>query len=106
MGILATAGLIWAGIGFAGYAIFAGLAPDWGPAGAAGATAGGMLFLAALATGVLLSGKTPAPTPNKVSHSLLGAIARLAQERPLIAMLGAALLGAAEVLLDHHQKRK
>jgi hypothetical protein len=104
LGILACAGLIWGGIGFGGYALTAALAPDLTWAGAAAVTALGMLIV--LLAVVLLFGRNVAePIKGKGADSILSAISHIAKERPLLAMLGAALFGAAEVLLNSRRKK-
>ena len=105
LGILACAGFICVGIGFAGIALTEALRPSLTLAGAAALTA--FLLLLVPACVVLLYGRRPAGRDNtKSSDSVLSAIAHIARERPLLAMLGAALFGAAEVLLNSRKKKK
>jgi hypothetical protein len=105
LGILACAGLIWVGIGFAGVALTEALSPSLTFAGAAAVTA--FLLLLVPACVVLLYGRRPTgPVNTKSSDSILSAISHIARERPLLAMLGAALFGAAEVLLNSRKKKK
>ena len=104
LGILACAGLIWAGIGFGGYALMAVLAPDLTWAGAAAVTAFVMLIVPLVV--VLLFGRSTTETVKpKGADGILSAISHIAKERPLLAMLGAALFGAAEVLLNSRRKK-
>ena len=105
LGILACAGFIWVGIGFGGVALTVALSPYLGLAGAAALTA--FLLLLVPACVVLLYGRRPATEAStRSSESILSAIAHIAKERPLLAMLGAALFGAAEVLLNSRKKKK
>jgi hypothetical protein len=104
LGILACAGLVWAGIGFAGFALTAALAPSLTWAGAAALTA--LLLLIVPVGVVLLYGQnTTGEARAKGPESVLSAIAQIARERPLLAMVGAALFGAAEVLLNSRKKK-
>jgi hypothetical protein len=104
LGILACAGLIWGGIGFGGYALTAALAPDLSWAGAAAVTALGMLIVP-LVVVVLFGRSTTEAAKTKGADGILSAISHIAKERPLLAMLGAALFGAAEVLLNSRKKK-
>lgn len=102
LGILACAGFIWLGIGFAGFALFSALVPHLGTASAAALTAFVLLIVPA-AMAALLGGKGPV-SPSR-TDSALSLIAALAKERPFLAILGAGLLGAAEVLFARRRKQ-
>ncbi len=104
LGILACAGLIWVGIGFAGFALTVALSPSLTLAGAAALTA--FLLLVVPVFVVLLYGsRTAGVDETGASDSILSDIAHIARKRPLLAMLGAALFGAAEVLLNNGKKK-
>jgi hypothetical protein len=104
LAILACAGLIWAGIGFAGFALMVALSPALGLAGAAALAAAVLLIVPMFVW--LLYGQSPINGQNaKSPDSVLSAISTVARERPLLAMIGAALFGAAEVLLSSRKKK-
>lgn len=97
LGILACAGFVWVGIGFAGFALTTALAPHIGLAGAA-AVAALVLLIVPIIVAALFGRKSPALEGSKRANSALSVIAALAKERPVVAMIGAALLGVTEVL--------
>jgi hypothetical protein len=67
-------------------------------------TALGMLVVPLLV--VLLFGRSIGePAKTKGADGILSAISHIAKERPLLAMLGAALFGAAEVLLNNRKRK-
>lgn len=104
VGVLACAGLIWVGIGFAGFALLTALEPNVGLAGAAALTA--LILLVVPVFVVILFGRRGGSPSEKGADSVLSAIAQVARERPVLAMLGAALFGAAEVFLNRTRKKK
>jgi ABC-type uncharacterized transport system permease subunit len=54
----------------------------------------------------LLFGRNPSePIQGRGADGILSAISHIAKERPLLAMLGAALFGAAEVLMSRRRKK-
>lgn len=107
---LAAAALVSVGVGFLGYALFAGFAPVTGSAGAA-ALAGAILLLPVLLAYAVFAARgvaqdreeaarraaEKAATPQHIGLSLL---AGLAKDRPLIAVISAAILGAVSSLLN------
>jgi len=98
LGILACAGLVWVGVGFAGFALTTALAPHIGLAGAAAVTAA-VLLVVSLIVAALFGRRRAAGQSAKGADSALAAIAALAKERPVMAVIGATLFGAAEVLM-------
>lgn len=105
LGLLAAAGLLWAGIGFAGIALTTFLAPYLGLPGAAALTA--FLFLLIPFCMVLFFGRSSSGLGGaKQADSVLSAIAVVARERPILAVIGAALFGAAEVFLSSRRNKK
>ena len=98
IGILTCAGLIWVGIGFGAFALMTILAPHMGLAGAAGLT-GAMLLIGPAFAGIFYGRRRSAGLSDDASDTVLSAIASVARERPLLAVLGAALFGAVEVFL-------
>ncbi len=104
--LVAAAALLWIGIGFAGYAIYIALLSDLGPVWAAIITAG-CLLAAPLCTFIVIALKRPhhplqAPDPRPVQadadKAALQLLANVAKEKPLLAVLFAGVLGAAETL--------
>jgi hypothetical protein len=104
LGLLVCAGLIWVGIGFAGLALTEALSPRFGLAEAAAVTSGALLIIP-LFVWVLYGNRRTGLESPKGPESILSAIALVAKERPLLAMLGAALFGAAEVILNSRKKK-
>jgi len=103
--ILACAGLIWIGIGFAGFALTTWLTPYLTLAGAAAATA--LLLVVAGLCLLLIQGRTSAGFgTTKESDSVLSAIALIAKERPILAVIGAAIFGASEVFFSPRRNKK
>ena len=104
VGLFACSSLVFVGIAFAGFAIFTALTPFLGEAGAAGVTAAIFLLPLLLVILVLGSGKSRRRRTRE-NESLLTLIARVARERPIVAVVGAALFGAAEVLLSSRRRK-
>jgi hypothetical protein len=98
---LIGASLIFFGIGFLGYAIAAALTPSLGVAGGA-AIAGAIFVVPPFLWAVLAAALRPVrkkPQPPAGSAELLTAvIAGLAKEVPWIAIIGAGLVGASEMI--------
>jgi hypothetical protein len=105
LGILACAGFIWVGIGFAGFALTLAIAPRLGLPGAAAVT-GLLLLLVPIAVSLLFGRSRSNWGGSKGQDSVLSAIAVVARERPVLAMLGAALFGAAEVVLNSRGRKE
>jgi hypothetical protein len=106
LGILACAGFIWVGIGFAGFAITTALAPYMGVAASAAFAALVLLIVPVLVVAIFGSKGPAALEGSKPADSALAAIAALAKERPVMAMIGASLLGAAEVLVTKRRSER
>jgi hypothetical protein len=101
--LIAGAALIWIGIGFAGYAIYAALIDAAGPAWGAAVT-GACLLALPLGAMTILALKQPR-TQGRAEFleaagdkEALQLLANVAKEKPLIAVLFAGVLGAAETL--------
>lgn len=104
VGLFACSSLIFVGFAFAGFAIYTALSPFLGEAGAAGVTAA--IFLVPPLLAILILGTPKSRRKRRQENeSLLTLIARVATERPILAMVGAALLGAAEVLLSNRRRK-
>jgi hypothetical protein len=97
--VILGAALVWVGVAFAGYALMLAMVPTLGAAESAAATAGILVVGPGLYVGIAALRAGPAareePTPEAVTLQLLAAVAR---DRPLLAVLGAGLFGAADVL--------
>ncbi len=106
--VLAVIGLLLVvfGVGFLSYALAVALEPTLGVAGGAAVT--GAIFVgppvlwAAL---TLLTASKPKPKPVVMPNGLWTALfAAIAKETPWIAIIGAILVGAAEMLLARRKK--
>ena len=106
--LLSTASaLIWVGVGFAGYALYLAFIPQTGPPLAA-AIAALILVFAPLGWAVIVLLRRSRPqaelhTPDRRfgpadDNAALNVLAQVAQEKPLIAVLCAGMLGVSEVL--------
>ena len=99
---MAGAALNFFGVAFLGAAIALVLEPRLGVAGSAAAT-GLILLLPPCIWGVATAFKGPDSLPRQseptVEDAVVTLLSRLAREKPLLAVLGATLFGAAEVLL-------
>ena len=99
---LIGAALVFFGVAFLGAAIAFALEPRLGVAGSAAAT-GFILLLPPCIWGVVTAFRRPdsllrQPEPT-VENAVVTLLSRLAKEKPLLAVLGATLFGAAEILL-------
>ena len=99
-GLLAFFGLAWGG-----YAIFIALTGPVGPAWAAGITALIFLFVPLVVVIVAASMRKPKPQLEG-SAAVMSALASVAREKPVLALIAAGLFGAAEVLMSRRRRRK
>jgi hypothetical protein len=104
LGIVACAAFIWVGIGFAAFALCTVLGRLLGVAGAAALTALTLLVVPLIA--LALFGRASLGEKPKGADTALGAIAALAKDRPFLAMIGAAVFGAAEVLFARRRMER
>ena len=81
------------------FAIYAGLAPFWGPALAAAGVAGAFLLLVLMAGVVTLLLAGPKRRPKSEKKSLIAQLLDLIRNQPIMAATGAAGLGAVLVVL-------
>ena len=99
---LIGAALIFFGVAFLGVAIALALEPRLGVAGSAAVT-GLILLLPPCIWGIATAFRGPDLVPRRpeptVENAVVTLLSRLAREKPLLAVLGATLFGAAEVLL-------
>jgi hypothetical protein len=105
---LIGAALIFFGVAFIGAAIALALGPRFGLAGSA-AVAGLFLLLPPCIWGIATAFRAPDSTPHQseptVEDTVLTLLSRLAKEKPLLAVLGATLFGAAEIVLRRKNDR-
>jgi hypothetical protein len=110
---ITASALIWVGVGFAGYAIYLAFLPQTGAPWAA-AIAAAILVIGPLTYAALVNLRAPRTahprlhtpdariTPAETENATLTLLAKLAQEKPLLAVLFAGIIGASEALL--HRK--
>ena len=100
--VLIGAALILFGVAFLGVAIALALQPRLGGAASAAVT-GLILLLPPCIWGIATAFRGPDILSRKseptVENAVVTLLSRLAKEKPLLALLGATLFGAAEVLL-------
>ena len=111
--LLALAASVFAGAGFAGFAIFMALAPVMAPAWAA-AIAAAILIGVPLLVAFVVRARVRAPRTQPQPQAAVGGqnpetaavamIAGLAKEKPLLAVLFAGLLGAAGTLANDRRR--
>lgn len=92
MGVMA---LVIVGVGFAAYAVYLAFVPVLEPAGAAAITAAILLVLPALCVFSVALRTGGAKQPLDVDNATLSALAGIAKDKPLFAILLAGLVGAA-----------
>ena len=106
--IIASA-LIWVGVAFAGYAIFLAFEPHSGAPWAA-AFAAAILVIGPLAWTVIMNVRgararaplhapEPRAAPAPDENATLSLLAKVAQEKPLLALVFAGIIGASEAIL-------
>ena len=110
---ITASALIWVGVGFAGYAIYLAFLPQTGAPWAA-AIAAAILVIGPLTYAAFVHLRVPHAarphlhtpdariTPAETENATLTLLAKMAQEKPLLAVLFAGILGASEAVL--HRK--
>jgi hypothetical protein len=107
--LVTASALIWVGVGFAGYALYLAFLPPAGPPWAA-AIAGAILITGPLAWAVIVLVRKTRPRPQiqppdprfaraGADNAALNVLAQVAQEKPLLAVVFAGILGASEAIL-------
>jgi hypothetical protein len=91
--------LVFAAAGFGGVAIFVLLQPPLGIAGAAAMTALALIVLPAFWAVWRQLSPAPPPPIESPQTAALAVLAGLARKNPLIAVLGAGLLGVGQYLV-------
>jgi hypothetical protein len=104
--LIAGSAVIWIGVGFGAYAIYVAFVPALGTPWAA-AAASGLLLAGPLSWVLVMQLRRPhphRPTPdprraqNDEDKAVLQLLAGVAKEKPLLAVLFAGLIGAAETV--------
>jgi hypothetical protein len=101
--VLASA-LIWIGVAFGGYALFLAFLPRAGAPWAA-ALAGALLLIGPVGWAAIMNirrSREVVRTHAGAQDATLDLLARVAQEKPLLALVFAGILGASEAVL--HRK--
>ncbi len=109
---MTASALIWGGVGFAGYALYLAVLPNSG-APLAAAIAAVILVIGPLGWAALVYARAHAKRPRfhpaevQVTQAdpeaaTLSLLARLAQEKPLLAVVFAGILGASQAI--QHRK--
>ena len=103
-------GILWIGIGFAGFALAAALTPAIGVPLAAAAAA--FVLIGTSVVLVLIArphvAALPAPRKEKdgqAEMAMMAALSSVAKDKPLLAVLSAGLFGAADVLLKDRNNK-
>jgi type VI protein secretion system component VasK len=107
--LILCSALIWVGVGFAGYALYLGLvtqmAAPWAAAIAAGILVIGPISWAFIIKWRILRVRPQLRTsdaqvaPAETQDAILGLLAKIAQDKPLLAIVFAGILGASEAIL-------
>ena len=104
--LIAGSAVIWIGVGFGAFAIYLAFAPALGSPWAAAVTSG-VLLAGPLSWALVMQLRRPhphLPTPdmrpaqNDQDKAVLQLLAGVAKEKPLLAVLFAGLIGAAETV--------
>ena len=106
--IIASA-LIWVAVAFAGYAIYLAFLPRAGAPWAAAAAAA-ILIAGPITAAVIMKLRAPAPPPPlhlpqshiqpaETQDATLKLLAKVAEDKPLLAVVFAGILGASEAIL-------
>ena len=107
--LVTASALIWVGVGFAGYALYLALLPRAGPPWAA-AIAGAILVAGPLGWTLIVLFWKQRPRAQiqvpderfsraQADNAALNVLAQVAQEKPLLAVVFAGILGASEAIL-------
>ena len=112
--IIASA-LIWVAVAFAGYALYLAFLPKTGAPWAA-AVAAAILIAGPITAAVLMKLRAPSPKPPPPVHvaqaqvepaetqdATLKLLAKVAEDKPLLAVVFAGILGASEAILRRKQ---
>ena len=101
--------LLFFGVGLLAYALATALAPSLGVAGGAAVT--GAIFVGPpFVWAVIMLSLRPPPPPPKPAIAPTGLwmtlFAAIAKETPWVAIVGAALVAAAEIFISHRTRKK
>ena len=105
--LVALVAVVFTGVAFAGVAAFVLLAPHM-PAAAAAVIVATVFLVPVMVGAFIVRGQATPPRPKEVyaspDEAAVAMIAGLAQEKPLLAVLFAGLLGAAGTILQHKKR--
>jgi hypothetical protein len=99
--------LIWVGVDFAGWALYVAFLTRAGSSGAA-ALAGAILVIGPFGWALIiymlpLRPKCPELAPSESHDVTLRLLAKVAEDKPLLAIVFAGILGASEAVLNRKQ---
>lgn len=95
--LIAAAALVFAAAGFGGYAVYRGFEPVMGPAAAAAVTA--VIAFAIPLLGIVFTAlRRNASHAETGDNTTLGALAAVAKDKPLLAVLLSGVVGLASAL--------
>jgi hypothetical protein len=97
--------LMFFGLAWGGYAIFVALTAPFGIAWAAATTAFIFLFVPVIVIIVAIAARKPKPKLEG-NAAIMSALASVARDKPVLALLAAGLFGMADVLMNRWRRRK
>ncbi|HTP77869.1 MAG TPA: hypothetical protein VMJ73_12925 [Rhizomicrobium sp.] len=99
--------LLFFGVGLLAYALATALAPSLGVAGGAAVTGAIFVVPPFVWAVIMLSLRPPPPKPAIAPTGLwMTLFAAIAKETPWVAIVGAALVAAAEIFISHRTRKK
>jgi hypothetical protein len=112
--LIVASALIWVAVAFAGYALYLAFLPQAGAPWAAALSAA-VLIVGPVTAAVILKLRTPRQkhaalrvpetqiTPAETQDATLKLLAKVAEDKPLLAVVFAGILGASEAILRRKQ---
>jgi hypothetical protein len=114
--LIVASALIWVAVAFAGYALYLAFLPKTGAPWAA-AVAASILIAGPITAAVIMKIRAPAPAPKppplhvaqaqvqpaETQDATLKLLAKVAEDKPLLAVVFAGILGASEAILRRKQ---
>ena len=112
--LIVASALIWVAVAFAGYALYLAFLPKTGAPWAA-AVAAAILIAGPITAAVIMKVRAPAPKPAplhvaqaqvqpaETQDATLKLLAKVAEDKPLLAVVFAGILGASEAILRRKQ---
>ena len=101
--ILALA-MVWIGVGFAAFAIAAAFTPHVGMAWAAAIAAAILLFPAMVTALYFMLRRPPRRGLEGIERAMVALVSSIVSDKPVMAILGAGLVGALGSLLNRRKK--